>query len=467
MIFVTFEKISPEAAGVSSKALCRFFRQLDELSFDMHSVIMIRGGKLLLEAYYEPFKENDLHRMFSVTKSFVGLAVGCLAAEGKIELDASITSYFPEYPTSYEYIKRTTIRNMLMMRTAHEKTTYKADLSGNWVKSFFTTEPSHMPGTVFAYDTSSSHVLGALVEKITGMTFLDYLREKFLNEIGFSKAAYCLKDPQGVSVGGSGLMAKPMDLAKTAYLVMNGGKYEGRQLIDSAFLAEATSYLSPNNIRGNFTEEKQGYGMQFWRTRNNGFMFYGLGGQLALCLPDKDFILVTTADTMGYHGGPQEIMDIFWREVYSRIDEKSDGGGEELDEILKSRKIKPVQGAAKGFKGNYIFDENRMGLTKLSVTTNEKGGSIEYENNTGCHTLKFSTGGFYEGSFPHYGCKCITSGAWSENTLTIKSRLTGEMVGAVTMELYFTEVGVTISSRKTEGTFFNEFNGIVQGRKIR
>lgn len=460
-----FEKISPEAAGVPPQAICGFFRHLDALSFDMHSVIMIRHGKLLLETYYEPYTADALHRMYSVTKSYVGLAIGCLASEGKIGLDDFITSYFPEYPTPYEYIKKTTIRNMLMMRTPHEKTTYKADLSGNWVKSFFTTEPSHMPGTVFAYDTSSSHVLGALVEKITGMTFLDYLREKFLDEIGFSKEAYCLKDPDGVSVGGSGLMAKPMDLAKTAYLVMSGGSYNGKQLIDRDFLSEAVSYLSSNSVRGNFTEEKQGYGMQFWRTRDNGFMFYGLGGQLALCLPDKDFILVTTADAMGYHGGAQEIIGAFRREIYSCLDKQSCGSGEELTELLKNRRIKPVPGIAESFKAKYIFDKNVMGISELCVISDENGGSIEYENNTGRHVLRFRTGGFHEGKFPYYDCECITSGAWRENVLTIKSRLTGEMVGAVTMELCFTENGVTISSRKTEGTYFNEFNGIVQGRK--
>ncbi len=462
------ERILPDEAGVSSRSLCRFFETLDSMPFDMHSVIMIRHGKVLLETYYEPFSCDTLHRMFSVTKSFVALAIGHLAYEGKINLDDKITSYFPEYPTEYDYTKKTTIRNMLMMRSPHEKTTYKIDVSKNWVESYFTTEPTHLPGTVFSYDTSASHVLAALVEKITGMALVDYLRTSYLSEIGFSNEAYCLKDPFGVSVGGSGLMATPMDLAKTAYFVMNGGKHNGKQLTDGAFISEATSFLSRTDVRGGFADEKQGYGMQFWRTRNNGFMFYGLAGQIALCLPDKDFVMVTTADTMGYQGGVQSILNLFWQEIYAHLDEPSCYGKYTLEKILENRKILPVRGSVNTFDGEFVFDKNIMGLTELHVVSDENGGRIEYTNETGSHVLEFKMDGFHMGEFPYYNCKCMTSGAWDgENILIIKSRLIGEMVGAVNMEFFFTNNGVTISSRKTEGTQFQEFNGIVQGMRIR
>lgn len=315
-----FEKIQPAEAGVPCVAINRFLDELDLLPFDIHSVIMLRGGKMLMERYYEPYERDTLHRMYSVTKSLVGLAILCLVDEGKVDLDMSITKYFPEYPTEYKYINDTTIRNMLMMCTAHKRTTYKADLSSDWVKSFFTTEPTQIPGTVFSYDTSSSHTLGALVEKITGMELLDYLRIKFLDKIGFSKSAYCLKDPFGVSIGGSGLMATPLDVAKVAHFVMNNGMENGEQLINPEFVSLAVSNLSPTNTHCKCVDEQQGYGMQFWRTRNNGFMLYGLGGQMAICLPDKDFIFVVTADTGEYKDGTQEIRDVFWNEIYNNLD---------------------------------------------------------------------------------------------------------------------------------------------------
>lgn len=317
---MNFNRIEPLEAGVSAKSVEGFLNALNSLPFDIHSVILIRGSKMLLEKYYEPYDRDTLHRMYSVTKSLVGLAILCLADEGKIRLDDPITKYFPEYPAEYEYIKNMTIRNMLMMRTAHKKTTYKADLSADWVKSYFTTEPTQIPGTVFSYDTSSSHTLGALVEKITGMELLDYLRIKFLDKIGFSKSAYCLKDPFGVSIGGSGLMATPLDVAKVAQFVMNGGAENGEQLINPELISLAVSNLSLTDTHCKCEDEKQGYGMQFWRTRHNGFMLYGLGGQMAICLPDKDFIFIVTADAQECKDGVQMIRDVFWNEIYNNLD---------------------------------------------------------------------------------------------------------------------------------------------------
>lgn len=314
-----FERITPSEAGLAQSDIDLFLDRLRKLPVDMHSVILIRGGKILFERYYEPYKRDTLHRMYSVTKSLVGLGILCLADEGRVNLDDSITSYFPEYPTKYEQIKNTTIRDMLMMRTAHKRTTYKKDLSSDWVESFFTVEPTQAPGTVFSYDTSSSHTLGALIEKITGMGLLDYLRVKFLDKIGFSKSAYCLKDPFGVSIGGSGLMATPIDVAKVARLVMNKGVGNGEQLINAELLELAVSNLSPTDTC-KCIDEQQGYGMQFWRTRNNGFMMHGLGGQMAICLPDKDFIFVATADTGECRNGVQMIRDVFWNEIYDKLD---------------------------------------------------------------------------------------------------------------------------------------------------
>ena len=60
-----------------------------------------------------------------------------------------------------------------------------------------------------------------------------------------------------------------------------------------------------------------------------------------------------------------------------------------------------------------------MGIKELSVQTDKNGGIIEYENETGCHTLKFKTGSFNHAVFPYYDCDSITSGAWTGDTLTV------------------------------------------------
>ena len=114
-----FERCLPEEAGVSSNAIKGLLQYLDKKDIPMHSLLIMRNDKLIFEKYYAPCTENTLHRMFSISKSFTALAISLLADEGRIDLDESITTYFPEYTSekTHKWIKDTTIRNMLMMRT--------------------------------------------------------------------------------------------------------------------------------------------------------------------------------------------------------------------------------------------------------------------------------------------------------------------------------------------------------------
>ena len=239
-----FEKVIPEDVGISSTGLISFARKLEYNNIPMHSIIVMRHGKICMESYYAPYTRDTLHRMFSVTKSFVSLAIGLLADEGRISLDDHIADYFPEKQPEtgvHPYMQMLTIRQMLTMRTCHDKNAYKIGDSPDWVGSFFTVTPDHVPGTNFSYDTASTHTLGALVEKLTGMELLDYLRTKFLDELGFSKEAFILKSPDGkVSMGGSGMCATPLDILKVMYVVSQNGKLDGKQLLPSGYLKEAT-----------------------------------------------------------------------------------------------------------------------------------------------------------------------------------------------------------------------------------
>lgn len=198
-----FDTCSLEEVGISENAVKRCLRSWEAHQLPMHSFLIIRHGKLVGEYYWEPYTKDTLHRLYSITKSFVSLGVGYLEREGKLKLDDPVISYFPEYVTDPIplWLSQTTIRHMLKMASCHSATTYKKDLSKNWVESFFKIPPDHKPGMVFSYDTSSSHTLCALVEKLTGMEILEYLRKSFLNDIGFSQEAYILKDPFGTSMG--------------------------------------------------------------------------------------------------------------------------------------------------------------------------------------------------------------------------------------------------------------------------
>lgn len=317
----------PEAKGISASCIIDTLSEIDIRGISMHSFLLCKDDCLVAEGYYAPVKKDDLHRMFSVTKSFVSIAIGLLQEEGRLSLDDSIVKFFPEYvPNTSEahpWLLATTIRDMLSMRSCHASTTYdKFSSKTDWVKSFFTVAPTHKPGTVFHYDTSATHTLCALVEKLTGMKMLDYLRNKVLNEIGFSKEAYCLTDGFGVSMGGSGLMATSRDLMCFALLILHNGKLNGKQYISADYIKEATSFQTATCVTGPVPSESQGYGLQFWIGEHNSIVCYGMGGQLAILLPEYNTAIVTTADTQGYQGGNQVIYDAIFRHILPELEKR-------------------------------------------------------------------------------------------------------------------------------------------------
>ena len=317
----------PEAKGISASCIIDTLSEIDIRGISMHSFLLCKDDCLVAEGYYAPVKKDDLHRMFSVTKSFVSIAIGLLQEEGRLSLDDSIVKFFPEYvPNTSEthpWLLATTIRDMLSMRSCHASTTYdKFSSKTDWVKSFFTVAPTHKPGTVFHYDTSATHTLCALVEKLTNMKMLDYLRNKVLNEIGFSKEAYCLTDGFGVSMGGSGLMATSRDLMCFALLILHNGKLNGKQYISADYIKEATSFQTATCVTGPVPSESQGYGLQFWVGEYGSIVCYGMGGQLAILLPEYNTAIVTTADTQGYQGGNQVIYDAIFRHILPELEKR-------------------------------------------------------------------------------------------------------------------------------------------------
>ena len=371
----------PEAKGISASCIIDTLSEIDIRGISMHSFLLCKDDCLVAEGYYAPVKKDDLHRMFSVTKSFVSIAIGLLQEEGRLSLDDSIVKFFPEYvPNTSEahpWLLATTIRDMLSMRSCHASTTYdKFSSKTDWVKSFFTVAPTHKPGTVFHYDTSATHTLCALVEKLTNMKMLDYLRNKVLNEIGFSKEAYCLTDGFGVSMGGSGLMATSRDLMCFALLILHNGKLNGKQYISADYIKEATSFQTATCVTGPIPSESQGYGLQFWTGEHGSIVCYGMGGQLAILLPEYNTAIVTTADTQGYQGGNQVIYDAIFRHILPELEKRqspwtpSDEEKLAFEQFMSKLAMRPLNHNKSAFeawnnKSENVNDINTSFLTNL------------------------------------------------------------------------------------------------------
>ncbi|MCR4588840.1 MAG: beta-lactamase family protein, partial [Lachnospiraceae bacterium] len=500
----------PEEAGVPSQSILAAVKRLEKDQIPMHSLLIMRHDKLIFERYYAPYTGDTLHRMFSITKTMTAIAIALLAEEGRIDLDESICTYFPEYVNekTHPWIRATTIRNMLQMRTCHAASTYKVDMKSNWVESFFTVTPSHKPNTVFHYDTSAAHVMGGLVEKLTGMEMIDYLRIKVLDRIGFSKDAYVIKDPFGVSISGSGMVARPMDVLKVLYLLANNGRCtcddgETCQLIPEWFTGEATSKISSTICNMSVLSEQQGYGEQIWRNEQGGFVLYGMGGQLAISLPQQDMLIMTTADTMSLAGGNQMIYNAIYDCILPALDTGTDPAAYDL--LMRETQglciappkvsICPENAQAPVFKGKsfdyrYALQDNGSAFRELRLKVDESTGKglLELSYKDG-HLQKIPFGigsmeqlelgviadpyllkpedntvapGEYFAMMP-----CVAGACWtSSNALYIRVHIVGEYVGALHFDVYPEEKEITVFLRKVEETCFSEFTGHLYGTRV-
>lgn len=447
-----------------------FEKIISDNCINLHAYMVMKDGNLVAKRAYEPFETNTLHRMFSVAKSFTSLAIGKLSDEGKINLDDKIVDYFPEYTSekTHPWIREMTIRQMLTMTTCHSKTTYNKFGNENYAKSFFEVEPDHRAGTVFAYDTSSSQVLCELVEKTTGKPMLDYLREAFLDEIGFSKEAYMLKDPSGVSVGGSGLMCTLEDLTKVSVLLLNEGLYNGKQLISKEYIEEAKKRQVATDPYGSI-DERNGYGYMFWKTRKDGFCMYGMGGQLALIFPEYKLIFTCIADTQGIQGGLIPLYDAFYDTIYkwATVNKWKPVSIGMTDKDYKQGTVKgyPETAYSIKYQGKTAkFCKNAMDIDKVKFDFNAKKlYLITYDSE---FVIPYGYNSFEKFIFPGSNQNAVASGAWvSENQFLVRAQIMDEDLSPVIIEFGFTDYNaVTIRMKATtEPVILKKFAGIAGG----
>lgn len=488
-IMRNWEKVTLAQSRVPKEALGKFQKRLERERVLLHGYAMLDKGKLLAEEYYAPFTADTLHRMFSVGKSFVSLAIGLLQEEGKLSLDDSICDYFTDkakvtgevcryvpaegdnriypYGEVHPWLQQLTIRQMLSMTTCHAKTTYKM-FDGDWVESFFRIRPTNLPGTVFAYDTSSTHVLSALVEKLSGRKLIDYLREKAFDKIGVSKEAYYMPDPYGVSQGGSGLNCKLRDLLAVAELVMNEGVHNGEQLLPADYLAQATSFQISTQQQPAF-DEQLGYGYQIWQGRHDCFYFYGIGGQLAVCLPKEEFILVTVGNTLENKNGIKSIFDAFFDEIYPHLNGKMN---EEADDYepgaVKSLLNVPVDmpSVPKHFNNGrkYTFVENNLKIADAQLDLEGNGGTLHLTKEGKSFDLQFGLDAYQETVFPWTGAECYCQGAWvMEDMFFIRCYIFGPDMANLYICLRFTAGGITVKMTKGADDMMKNFEGVASG----
>ncbi|GAB3163989.1 hypothetical protein GCM10027059_19260 [Myceligenerans halotolerans] len=298
----------PLLAGTAAEAIDRLARRTATLDIALHTVEVSVGGELVASATCAPRGPYEPQRMYSVSKTVTGLAVGLLAAEGALALDDPIIRHFPKMAPVHPWLEATTIRHMLAMRGPHRSTTYKLT-SRDWLKSYFRVPPTHPPGTLFTYDTSAAYTLAALVERLAGVPLADYLRPRLFDPIGVSADLRFLPGPEGISHGGSGLICTPRDLLRLAHLLLDDGMHDGARLIPADYLHDATRPQADTTQLTWGGTMRADYGYQTWLPDRGGWLMFGLGGQIVYGDPARGLAVVVTADAQACESGSPRLLD--------------------------------------------------------------------------------------------------------------------------------------------------------------
>lgn len=312
------KRSTPEQQGVSSEAILNFIEAAEkmrtkEMDQDLHSFMLLRHGYVVAEGWWEPYRRELSHMLFSLSKSFTSTAVGFAVDEGLLTVEDKVVTYFPEECKDISgYLGQMRIKDLLSMGTGHIEDTMMAldkREDGNWVKAFFEVPVEKEPGTHFKYNTGATYMVSVIIQKVTGMKLIDYLRPRLFTPLGIQNPTW-EECPMGYNTGGFGLNITTEDIAKFGQLYLNEGKWEGKQLISKAWIEEATTSQISNGDDPE-SDWSQGYGYQFWRCKHNAYRADGAFGQFCFVLPEQEVVLAITAgmkDTQGF-------MNLIWEHL--------------------------------------------------------------------------------------------------------------------------------------------------------
>lgn len=490
-----FNKITPEQAGISSAAVAKFIRKLEERGLHTHGILLMHGDDIFAECYWAPFTKDTIHRMYSQTKSFVGIAIGLLEEEGKLNLDDTLASYFPEkiHGVLNPWLSAQTIRQTLLMETTgHSGYWFYDDTAIDRTEYYFRTMKStHPAGTFWEYDSPGSQVLCSLVEKLSGMPMLEYMKQRLFNHMGTFQTAKILKCRNDDSFGDSAMVCTLRDIASFGRILMKGGVHDGKRLMNARYIREATSHLVDNDETGFGENFHVGYGYQIWQAPRGGFAFVGMGGQITICLPQYDLLFTTHSDGQGHLGaaGPYAlILTAFYDFIVDALQPaplpEDPEAYKELLALTGSMQLKHLPGNtdasfASTIDGvRYRCDENPMGITEFTFRFGpDHTGEFHYTNAQGEKVLHFGLGKNVFGKFPQLGYAkehccvpttdgflydCAASAAWrEEQKLLLKVQIIDEYLGNFVAIFAFRDGHATVRMTKTAEAFLNEYYGVL------
>ncbi|GIK67299.1 MAG: hypothetical protein BroJett018_50930 [Chloroflexota bacterium] len=291
---------TPEAQGMDSAELTALVNFLADPSMYTDSLIVIRHGYIVAEAYFAPVTMEDQHHLYSASKSFTSALIGIAIDKGYISgVDANMLELYgnPAVENMDDLKSSMTLADVLKMSSGLQcDSLLVGPINGDgvyatedWVQAALNLPMQYAPGTEFHYCNPNTTLLAGLINQTTGMSALDFANEYLFGPLGIENAAWTA-DSKGVNFGASELQLTPRDMAKFGFLYLHGGEWDGQQIVPADFVYDSTHTQMVDAFPG------FDYGYQWWMLPAlNMYYAIGLSGQYIWVMPDKDLIFVQTA----------------------------------------------------------------------------------------------------------------------------------------------------------------------------
>ncbi|MAS95366.1 MAG: hypothetical protein CMO55_19375 [Verrucomicrobiales bacterium] len=293
-----FETATPESQGIPSHTLREMSEWIRSEELDVRSMIVLRNGKLVMEWYAGEVDREMNHNTFSVTKSMVATLAGIALSEREIRsADATLNDLlgFEGGPGEVTFEDLLTMRSGLPQSRANKATGVERELfdrindAPDRLTEIQNLKLAHPPGEVFAYSNIDPQLVSAALEKAYGKKLIEIAREKLFRHLRFNGARWVYADQTGSVPGGYGLRLRPIDMAKLGQLYLQGGVWEGKQILPTEWVVRAVSDITGEN-----------YGYFWWtdiaRDGGKSFAAKGVRGQQILVVPEKKIVFVMTSD---------------------------------------------------------------------------------------------------------------------------------------------------------------------------
>lgn len=321
---------TPEREGVDPSLISNLYRVLeDNHDVDVHHLMILRHGKVIAEQHVAPYRASDMHMLYSASKTVTAMAVGLAVQDGLLTIGDKVSKHLRDKmpATLSPALDSLTVRHMLMMSSGRNEDTDLFLTGGDWLTEWFKGD-FHSVGKGFHYDSMATHALAMIVSRLTGKPLLQYVRERIFAPLHITEADWELA-PDSVEVGGWGLRLQAESEAKLGQLMLQGGKWNGQQLISEQWIHEMTqpqlrTSVAPqlswtakvrrwltrtwHKILSWFTGYNKssyyaGYGYQtktIVKPRAEAFFACGYGGQLIYVVPKCDLVIVVNGRAVSY-----------------------------------------------------------------------------------------------------------------------------------------------------------------------